>query len=112
MANHRKNSRRKAKRSRSLIKFVEVLFLLFELMGFPKHFSKYSKKTFNNWQLFAMLVLRAKSTLSVEEFIEQLLPSADCLVKALELTVIPTASTLRKFARQMNLPAASCGVSR
>ena len=101
MANHRKNSRRKAKRDRSLIKFVEVLFLLFELIGFPKHFSKYSKKTFNNWQLLAMLVLRAKSKQSFEDFVEQFLPSADSLVKALGLTVIPTASTLRKFARRL-----------
>ena len=50
MVKHLKISRRKAYSNRSLIKFVEVLFLLFELIQFPKHFSKFSKKTFNNWQ--------------------------------------------------------------
>lgn len=101
MANHQKNSRRKIKKDRSLIKFVEVLFLLFEIIGFPKYFSKYSKKTFNNQQLFALLILRAKSKLSVEDFVEQLLPSANGLLNALGLEIIPTASTLRKFARRL-----------
>lgn len=101
MANHRKYSRRKARTNRSLIKFVQVLYLLFGMIGFPKHFSKYSKKTFDSWQLFALLVLRAKSKQSPEDFCEQFLPSADNLVNALGLSSIPTASALRKFARRL-----------
>lgn len=101
MTKHRKISRRKAYRNRSLIKFVEVLFLLFELVQFPKHFSKFSKKTFNNWQLFALLVLRAKSKLSAEDFVEQFLPGNTGLLNALGLTTIPTASALRKFAGRL-----------
>lgn len=101
MTKHRKISRRKTYRNRSLIKFAEVLFLLFELVQFPKHFSKYSKKTFNNWQLFALLVLRAKSKLSAEDFVEQFLPGNTGLLNALGLTAIPTASALRKFAGRL-----------
>ena len=101
MANHRKYSRRKKKKDRSLIKFVQVLFLLFGLIQFPKYFSKYSKKTFNNWQLFALLIVRAKSKQSPEDFVEQLLPSADRLLYALRLRSIPTASALRKFAGRL-----------
>ena len=101
MAYHQKNSRQRKKINRSLIKFVQVLFLLLEIMEFPKHFSKYSKKIFNNWQLFALLVLRAKSKLSFEDFVEQFLPGNEGLLKALSFFSLPTASTLRKFARRL-----------
>src|SRR3989338_3461545 len=111
MTKHRKYSRRKAYRNRSLIKFAEVLFLLFELIQFPKHFSKYSKKTFNNWQLFALLVLRAKSKLSPEDFVEQFLPGNTGLLNALGLKKIPTASALRKFARRLKAKWAHTALS-
>jgi hypothetical protein len=91
----------KKKQDRSLIRFVELLFVLFELIGLPKYKSKYSKKTFNSWQLLALLVLKAKSRLSVEDFIEQWLPCATKLHKALGLTRLPTASCLRKFAKRL-----------
>ena len=77
MNKYRKNSRHKKKVNRTLIKFVKVLFLLFEIIGFPKQFSKFSNKIFNNWQLFALIVIRAKSKLSPEDFVEQFLPGND-----------------------------------
>jgi len=101
MSKHQKNSRRKRYISRSLIKFVKVLFLLFEIIGFPKHFSKFSNRIFDNWQLLALLVLRAKSKLSPEDFVEQFLPGNTGLLNVLELKNIPTASALRKFARRL-----------
>ena len=78
-----------------------MLFLLFELIGLPKHFSKYSNRLFDNWQLFALLVLRAKARCSIEDFLEQFLPSAQGLQRALNLDKIPTASAVRKFARRL-----------
>ena len=101
MTQHRKYARRRQRRDRSLIKFVRILFLLFERLRYPRYTSKYSKKTFSNWQLFALLVIRAKSKLSVEDFVEQFLPSADALTKELGLEILPVASTLRKFARRL-----------
>ncbi len=101
MARHRKSARRKARESRSLIKFVKVLFLLFENIGFPKHFSRFSRKDFDARQLLALCILCAKSKQSPEDFVEQFLPTADRLVKALGLKRIPTPSTLRKFARRL-----------
>lgn len=101
MNKHRKISRQKHKTNRSLIKFTQVLFLLFEIIGFPKQFSRFSNKIFNNWQLFALLVLRAKTKQSPEDLVDQLLPGNTGLIDALELTKIPTASTLRKFARRL-----------
>jgi hypothetical protein len=101
MPKHRKNLRRKAKQNRSLIKFVQVLYLLFEIVHLPKHFSKYSKRTFNNWQLFALIVIRAKCKSSCEDFVEQFLPGNAGLLNALGVKKIPTASALRKFARRL-----------
>jgi transposase len=101
MSKHRKNSRHKKKVNRSLIKFVKVLYLLLEIIGFPRHFSKFSKKTFNNWQLFALLVLRAKTKQSPEDLVEQFLPGNEGILAALGLENIPTASALRKFARRL-----------
>ena len=101
MNKYRKNSRHKKKVNRTLIKFVKVLFLLFEIIGFPKQFSRFSNKIFDNWQLFALLVIRAKSKLSPEDFVEQFLPGNEGLLNALALARIPTASALRKFARRL-----------
>ena len=101
MSKHRKNSRRKKYINRTLIKFVKVLFLLFEIIGFPKQFSRFSNRIFNNWQLFALLVIRAKTKQSPEDLVEQFLPGNGGLLNALALTRIPTASALRKFARRL-----------
>jgi hypothetical protein len=101
MALQRKISKRKKKYNRSLIKFVEILFLLFEIIEFPKYFSRFSKKTYNNWQLFALLVLRGKVNLSFEDLVEQFLPGNAGLLNVLGLTTIPTASALRKFAGRL-----------
>ena len=86
---------------RSLIRFVKLLFVLFELIGLPKYKSKYSKKMFSSWQLLALLVLRAKSRVSVEDFVEQWLPCATKLHNVLKLKQLPTASCLRKFAKRL-----------
>ena len=101
MSKHRKNSRRKRYINRTLIKFVKVLFLLFEIIGFPKHFSRFSNKIFNNWQLFALLIVRAKIKQSPEDLVEQFLPGNSGLLGALGLSKMPTASALRKFAGRL-----------
>jgi hypothetical protein len=111
MSKHQKNSRRKRHINRSLIKFAQVLFLLFERVEFPKHFSKFSNRIFDNWQLFGLLVLRAKSKLSPEDFVEQFLPGNEGLLKALGLKQIPTASSLRKFAGRLKAKWAHTALS-
>lgn len=101
MAHHRKSARRKARENRSLIKFAKVVFLLLDVIGFPKHFSRFSRKDFTTWQLFTLCIICTKSKQSPEDFVEQFLPVADGLVRALGLERIPTPSTLRKFARRL-----------
>lgn len=84
-----------------LIKFLKVLFELFKLCEFPKHFSKYSKRTFDNWQLFALLVLRQKAKCSYQDFVEEWLPCSTVIIKFLRLNSIPSASCLIKFASRL-----------
>lgn len=91
----------KKKQDRSLISFVKLLFVLFELIGLPKYKNKFSKKTFNSWQLLALLVLRAKSRVSIGDFIEQWLPCATKLHEVLGLTKLPSSGCLRKFAKRL-----------
>lgn len=104
MARHQKSARRKVRESRSLIKFAKVLFLLFDVIGFPRHLSRFSKRDFTTWQLFTLCIICTKSKQSPEDFVEQFLPAADGLVRALGLERIPTPSTLRKFARRLRAP--------
>jgi len=86
------------KKELKLIKFLALLFRLLELCEFPKHSSKYSKRTFDNWQLFALHVLRQKAGKSYDEFVEEWLPCWIPVLKFLKLKQIPSASCLKKFA--------------
>lgn len=89
------------KRQKRLIRFLQLLYALFDLIGFPKHFSKYARKDFDNWQLFALLVLRQKMKKSYEEFCGEWLPMLTPLTRHLKLRKIPDPSTLRKFGRRL-----------
>lgn len=91
----------KKKKELKLIKFLKLLFKLLELCHFPKHFSKYSKKTFNNWQLFALLILRQNAKKSYNDFVEEWLPCATPILQFLKLKDIPSASCLIKFAKRL-----------
>lgn len=89
------------KKELKLIKFLKLLFRLLELISFPKHFSKYSKKTFDNWQLFALLVLRQKSRKSYDDFVTEWLPCCTVILDYLKLDRVPSSSCLKKFAKRL-----------
>ncbi len=91
----------KRKKELKLIKFLKLLFKLLELISFPKHFSKYSKKTFDNWQLFALLVLRQKSRKSYDDFVTEWLPCCTVILDYLKLDRVPSASCLKRFAKRL-----------
>ncbi len=84
-----------------LIKFVKLLFKLLELIEFPRHFSKYSKHTFDNWQLFALLVLRQKSRKSYDDFIGEWLSCCTVILDYLKFDRILSSSCLKKFAKRL-----------
>ena len=100
MSKHQKNSRQKKRINRSLIKFVKVLFLLFEIIRFPKHFSKFSNKIFDNHQLVILLVLKQKLRTTYRGLIE-ILKVAETLRLAIGLNRIPHHTTLVKFAKKI-----------
>jgi len=91
----------KWKKELKLIKFLKLLFRLLELIEFPKYSSKFSKKTFDNWQLFALLVLRQKSRKSYDDFVEEWLPCCTVILDFLKLDRVPSSSCLKKFAKRL-----------
>lgn len=91
----------KNKKELKLIKFLKLLFALLDLISFPKYFSCFSRKDFDNWQLFALLVLRQKSNKSYDEFCIEWLPALTPVLDFLGLDKIPDPSTLRKFSKRL-----------
>lgn len=91
----------KRRQQEKLIRFLQLLSVLLGRIQFPKHFSKYARKDFDNWQLFALLVLRQKMKKSYEEFCGEWLPVLKPLTQHLQLQKIPDASTLRKFGKRL-----------
>ena len=89
------------KKELKLIKFLKLLFKLLELIEFPKHFSKYSKRTFDNWQLFALLVLRQKAGKSYDDFVDEWLPCCTVILDHLKLDRVPSSSCLKKFGKRL-----------
>lgn len=96
-----KNNKAKQKKDLKLIKLLKLLCKLFEMCDFPKHFSKYSKHTFDNWQLFSLFVLKQKANQSYRDFVEEWLPCATVLLQYLGLKKVPSASCLIKFAQKL-----------
>lgn len=91
----------KNKKELKLLKFLKLLFCLLNLIGFPRYFSRFSRKDFDNWQLFALLVLWQKSKKSCDEFCLEWLPALTPVLNFLGLKKIPEPSTLRKFGRRL-----------
>lgn len=101
----------KNKKELKLLKFLKLLFSLLKLIGFPKYFSRFSRKDFDNWQLFALLVLWQKSKKSVDEFCLELLPTQTPILNFLGLKKIPDPSTLRKFGKRLKAKWAHLALS-
>lgn len=103
----------KRRQQEKLIRFLQLLSVLLGFIEFPKQFSMYARKDFDNWQLFALLVLRQKMKKSYDEFCEEWLPVLKPLTQCLKLKKLPHPSTLRKFgkrlkARWTHLALANC----
>ncbi len=89
------------KKELKLIKFVKTLFLLFELCSFPKRFSKFSRKDFDNWQLFALYILFRRSRMKYRQFFWEWLPCCKSLLQVLKLKKVPDFSTVNKFVKRL-----------
>lgn len=78
------------------VKFAKVLYSFFKLAGFPKRFSKFSRRDFDNWQLFTLQTFRQKLKLKYRPFLYWL-ESCVPLLKFLKLRKIPHFTDLQDF---------------
>jgi len=81
------------------LKFINVAMKASEL--FPKYSSKYSRKDFTQHQLMTLYILKQKSKLSYDNFIDDF-KTRDSAIAELRLKKIPSASTLKMFVRRIS----------
>lgn len=84
------------------IKFAKILYKFLQYAKFPKRFSKYSKRDFNNWQFFVLQVFRQKLKLKYRPFIHWL-ESSSSLTKFLKLSRIPYFTDFQDFDERCNI---------
>jgi len=78
--------------------FINVAVELASLL--PAYSSKYSKKCFTQQQLMALYILKQKSKLSYDDFVDDFM-TRDIAMLELGLNSMPSASTLKMFANRM-----------
>lgn len=82
------------KYSSNYLNFIDIAV---EVSGIlPNHSSKFSKKDFTQRQLMTLYILKQKSKLSYDEFIDDF-KTRDCAIIDLGLRKIPCASTIKMF---------------
>ena len=69
-------------------------------MKLPKYSGKFSKKTFTQRQLMTLYLLKQKSKLSYDEFVEDF-RTRDSAIADLWLGKVPSASALKMFAKRI-----------
>lgn len=82
----------------SYLDFINVAVELGSLL--PSYSSKYSKKTFTQQQLLALYILKQKSKLSYDNFIDDF-KTRDSAMLELGLNRVPSSSCLKRFAIRM-----------
>lgn len=80
------------------LEFINIAVELASLL--PPYSSRYSKKTFTQQQLMALYILKQKSKLSYDDFVDDF-RTRDSAMLELGLYKIPSASTLKMFARRI-----------
>jgi len=66
----------------------------------PEYSNKYSRKDFNQRQLMTLYLLKQKSKLSYDDFVDDF-STRDSAIERLELIKVPRASTLKMFAKRI-----------
>lgn len=77
------------------LEFINVALVIACLL--PAYSSKYSKKTFTQQQLMVLYILKQKSKLSYDDFVDDF-KTRDSAMLELGLNKVPAASTLKMFA--------------
>jgi len=82
------------KQSSNYLTFVDIAFEVSKVL--PNYSSKFSKRNFTQRQLLALYILKQKSKLSYEEFLEDF-STRNCAIEDLQLKKIPSDSTIKMF---------------
>lgn len=83
------------------LKYLEFINIAVELSSIiPPYSSKYSKKTFTQQQLLTLLVLKQKSKLSYDDFVDDFGIKEGAMLE-LGLFRVPSASCLKRFAARI-----------
>ena len=80
------------------LEFINIAIKIACLL--PVYSSKFSKKTFTQQQLMTLYILKQKSKLSYDDFIDDF-KTRDSALLELGLHKVPAASTLKMFARRI-----------
>lgn len=81
------------------LKFIDVAMKL--SVELARYSNKYSRKDFTQQQLLTLLLLKQKSKLSYDDFIDDF-ATRTLAIEKLELKRVPCASTLKMFARRLS----------
>lgn len=81
------------------LEFIDIANTLSNRL--PKYSCKFSRKDFTQRQLMTLYVLKQKSKLSYDDFIEDF-KTRDCAILDLDLKKVPSASTLKIFVKRID----------
>lgn len=82
------------------LKIAEFVLQKLKYAGVPEHFSKFSKRTYNNLQHIVLQVFRQKERKTYRDFVD-FLEIATELTSYLKLQRVPHFTTLQKFAQRI-----------
>lgn len=82
-------------------KYLDFISVAVEIGGLlPPYSSKYSKRLFTQQQLLALYILKQKSKLSYDDFVDDFM-TRDSAMLELGLFKVPKSSTLKMFAKKI-----------
>jgi hypothetical protein len=82
------------KHSSNYLNFIDIAIEVSKIL--PDYSNKFSKQEFTQKQLMTLYILKQKSKMSYDEFVEDF-KTRNCAVEDLGLTKIPCASTIKMF---------------
>ena len=86
------------KHSSNYLNFIDIAIEVSKIL--PDYSSKFSKQEFTQKQLMTLYILKQKSRLSYDGFVEDF-ATRDCAIEDLGLTKVPCASTIKMFVSRI-----------
>lgn len=85
--------------SSNYLNFIDIAVEVSKVL--PNHSSKFSKREFTQRQLMILYILKQKSKMSYDEFVDDF-ATRDCAIQDLGLTKVPCASTIKMFISRID----------